>query len=747
MAKQMIVNATASEEIRVAIVENKKLVDLDYETSKRHKQKGNIYKGIVANVEDSLEAAFIEFGEGKQGFLALSEVRPSLFPEKHKGKSRRKVKISEIFERGQEIIVQVTKDEIGTKGAAVTTYLSLPGRYVVLMHSDDGGNGISRKIDDEDARRRARDLLSLLSVSEGMAVIIRTAGMNRPRQDLYRDLKALFRIWEKIDRGAALGRAPTLLHREPDLVLRTIRDYFSPEVNRIIIDSDDEFEETKGYFEERMPDSISLLEHHTGKQPIFEAYGIERAIEDLFQREVKLRSGGSIVIDQTEALVAVDVNSGKSTRENDHEATVYKTNLEAATEVARQLRLRDLGGIIVIDFIDMVSRKHERDVERAVRDAMRTDKAKVKIGRISENGTLEITRQRLRQAHRLISHAPCPHCEGTGIVRDPEGLAVMALRTIQGRLARTRKRLARLSAKVPLDVANVLNNQKRSELMTLSETHQLQVDIIAEPRLSGGEIKFDEETRGRAGLDAAHGIKDPRLDGDKRGRRGRRKDPMPTKTVPPPSIGAVPEWLLDEEKILRGDPAPGMESEVVQENYDDPLTDILFGGAPTLPLAEIEAAEEDRFFHPKKRKRRRRSRRRGRGDDVEGGDSSRGSDGDGPGDDNDMAARDADSEAAPKKKRRSRRKRSGPRDDTSRETGGAPHDAGTENGASAKSIEANGAPDEGPAATAEVADKPKKRTSRRKKAAPLAAEDGAAASTLATPVEPKKSAMEAPPEA
>lgn len=626
MSKQMIVNASAAEEIRVAIVENNRLTDLDFESQSRTKHKGNIYKGIVANVEDSLEAAFIEFGDDKQGFLPLSEVRPALYPEEVRG--QRRPKISDVLKRGQEIIVQITKDEIGQKGAAVTTYLSLPGRYVVLMHSDDGGGGISRKIDDENARRRAREMLSRIAVPEGLAVIIRTAGMNRPLADLYRDLKSLCQTWERIDRGAQLGRAPTQLYREPDLVVRTIRDYLSPEMEKIVIDSEDEYQEILAYFEDRMPDLVHLLERFEGRQPVFEACGIEKAIEDLFHREVKLPSGGYLVIDQTEALVAVDVNSGKSTKEEDHEATVYKTNLEAAAELARQLRLRDLGGIIVVDFIDMVSRKHERDVERAVKDAMRADRAKVKIGRISENGTLELTRQRLRQAHRLISFTKCEHCDGTGLVRDPEGLAVAALRLTHSRLAKGAERLAKLSVRLPVAVANVLNNNKRRRLVELSEMHQITVDVIADERLSGSDLRFEEERRGRAGLEAAHGFKDPRLADEGRGRgrnrgrgRGRSRPeeaaPLPAASTPPPSIGEVPTFLQDEDALMRADvelpPAQEETRTSAVQHFDDPLTEALFGDAPELQLADVEAEAPVQPREDGPRKKRRRRRRRGRG--------------------------------------------------------------------------------------------------------------------------------------
>ncbi len=706
MSKQMIINASASEEMRVAILESdasgdRRLLDLDIENQARSKHKGNIYKGIVANVEDSLEAAFIEFGDDKQAFLALSEVRPALYPAELRG--NRRAKISDVLKRGQEIIVQVTKDEIGNKGAAVTTYLSLPGRFVVLMHSDEAGGGVSRKVDDEQARRRAREILNHIDVPDGMAVIIRTAGVSRARLDLYRDLKGLAQNWENIDRGAALGRAPTLLYREPDLVVRTIRDYLAPDITKVIIDAEEEFEELKGYFESTSPESVELLELHTSKQPVFEKYGIETAIEELFERQVKLPSGGYLVIDQTEALVAIDVNSGRSTRENDHEATVYKTNLEAAREVARHLRLRDMGGIVVVDFIDMVNRRHDRDVERAVREAMKDDKARVKISRISENGTMEITRQRLRQAHRLVSHTPCPHCTGTGIVRDPRGLAVRALRELSNKVARGGANIARLCVRLPVEVANILTNTKRRELLELGDEHQVLIDIVADARLEASEIRYDEERRGKAGLDAAQSFRDPRLNDRSRGRngrRGRRDEPQAHgfggPTLPPPSIGPVPTFLHDETAIMeadardaaeieerdrlaaerlangevdpvepeakeprhgrrergerpeqgerpeRGDRPERQERQAVEahpEHYDDLLTEALFGKAPALTLADVEAkapepaavVSVDGDASGKKRRRRRRRKKKGgvdgNGIAAEGADGADGADG------------------------------------------------------------------------------------------------------------------------
>ncbi len=591
MSKEIIINADMAEEIRIAIIENNRLVDLDIEAQSRTKHKGNIYKGIISNIEDSLDAAFVEFGEEKQGFLPLSEIRTELFPAELKNQKR--LKISDVLSRGQEIVIQVTKDEIGNKGAAVSTYLSLPGRYVVLMHSDDSGGGISRKIENESARQAARDMLARLNVPEGMAVIIRTAGMTAARQDLYRDFTLLCEIWQQVSKGATLGRAPTLLYREPDIVARTIRDYFSNEVTRVVIDDEEEYEDSLRYFTDRMPDLVKILERHRKKEPIFQYFGIEQAIEELFEREVKLTSGGYIVIEQTEALVSIDVNSGKSTKETGHAATVYKTNLEAAEEIARQLRLRDLGGIVVIDFIDMDANKHKRDVERKLKDSMRTDKARIKIDRISENGTLELTRQRLRQSHHLISHVACVHCHGTGRVRDAAGLAVLALRNISGYLAKKKRLLSTLNVKTAVDVANFLNNQKRRELVDLSDVHEASINIIGDARFSGATIEFEEEKRGQAGLDAAALNKDykseilaSRTPYSKNNKQPEKWSALPKKNTPPPSIGPAPT-LIDFDESPDATMAVARQEKPVPEHYDDPLMEALFGSAPQIDVSHL----------------------------------------------------------------------------------------------------------------------------------------------------------------
>lgn len=590
MSKEIIINANFAEEVRIAILENGRLVDLDIETSVKAKHKGNIYKGIISNIEDGLDAAFVEIGEERQAFLPLSEVRPSIFPPELRNK--KKVKISDVLSRGQEVVVQVTKDEIGNKGAAVSTYLSLPGRFVVLMHSDESGGGISRKIDSEAARSAAREMLSRLSVPEHMAVIIRTAGMSGTKSDLFRDFRVLCETWQQIDKGAQLGRAPTLLYREPDIVIRTIRDYFSNDVSRIIIDDEEEYEDALTYFREYMPDLVQLLERHRKREPIFHYFGIEKAIGELFDLEVKLPSGGYVTIEQTEALVSIDVNSGSSTKEEDHEATVYKTNLEAADEIARQLRLRDMGGIVVIDFIDMVSRWHRRDVERRLRDLMRHDKARVKVGRISENGILELTRQRLRQSHSLISRIICSHCGGTGRVRDAQGLALTALRRIAGYLAKKRQ-LSKLCVRVPVEVANLLNNKKRKDLLTMSESYEIEIDVIGDAKLLDSQIDFFEERRGYAGLRAKSPSRDYWEKSDsgqsysQRGKSPYASDAAtkPKADLPPPSIGPAPILIDFDETELETESAPAKEER--DDEFDDPLAEALFGNAPTETLDDL----------------------------------------------------------------------------------------------------------------------------------------------------------------
>jgi len=494
MSKRIIVNANITEEVRIAIVENDKLIDIDIEIPNRTKQKGNIFKGIVTNIEDGLEAAFVEFGESKQAFLPLSEIRYDLSQlNVDILKKFKQLKVSDILTPGQEIVIQITKDRTGTKGAAATTYLSLPGRYIVLMHSDNTGGGISRKITNDNSRKIAKEILFNIEIPLGMAIIIRTAGITATKIDIMRDFQNLCKIWEEIDKNNQTKRAPLLLYEEPNIIIRTIRDYFTDDVSLIAIDDRNEYQNSLKYFKEYIPGMENLLIYYEDIRPIFAYYNIAREVKQLYETQVMLLSGGHIVIEQTEALVSIDVNSGWSIDNEGHEATVYKTNMEASKEIARQLRLRDLGGIIVIDFIDMVSKIHKKNIEKQLIKNMSSDKARIKIGIISENGLLEITRQRLRQSHRMVSHISCDSCNGTGRIRDIQGRVINALRHILNFLSKTRNILYKLSIYLPIDVANLLNNGRREYLLKISKLYKLELFICGDIKLNGETIRFNEE--------------------------------------------------------------------------------------------------------------------------------------------------------------------------------------------------------------------------------------------------------------
>ncbi|MBN2358267.1 MAG: Rne/Rng family ribonuclease [Deltaproteobacteria bacterium] len=493
MSKQMLIE-TSADEARVAIVENGRLIDFDIEVAAREKLKGNIYKGTIVNVERSLAAVFVDFGAARQGFLPISEIHhDALYAQRGKIDPERPV--AEQLHRHQEVVVQVTKDEVGHKGAALTTYLSIPGRYCVLMHSDDGRGGISRKIEDEEARKKAREFLSKLKAPDGLGVIVRTAGMNRTKVELQRDLSALLKTWRGVERAAKIGHAPTLLYREPDMVVRFVRDFLLPDVEEIVVDNPEEFAEASAFFDATMPRQKQLLRLYQEPVPLFAAYGIDGEIARTWQRIVRLPSGGEIVIDPTEALVAIDVNSSKSTRERDPGETAFRTNLEAADEIARQLRLRDLGGIVVIDFIDHASRKHDRELERRLKEALKADKARTAIGRVSKNGTLELTRQRLRRAHVATATLRCAACGGTGVVPTVASRADEVLRELRLRASRHAQRVAAITAHVAVEVANLLFNERRGELDAIAARTGVRLGVLAEFELANGVPRFDEEAR------------------------------------------------------------------------------------------------------------------------------------------------------------------------------------------------------------------------------------------------------------
>jgi ribonuclease E len=486
MTRKMIINAQDPDEVRIAILNNGVLEEFDIEARGSEKNKGNIYKAVVMAAEPALNAAFVNYGAEKQGFLTAHDVDPKLVGLN----DDQQYAIDELLKPKQHILVQVSKDEVSTKGAVLTTYLSLAGRYVVLM-PESQRQGISRKIEDEDTRKRMREAASMLDVPEGMGVIIRTAGKDRNRVDLNRDLKVLLNLWENIQKEAATAKAPALIFKEQDVIIRALRDYFSSDIDEVILDSDEAFDRAAEYMHMVMPKQTSVLTRYVERRPIFHHYRVEEQLEALYSPKVTLPSGGSIVIQPTEAMVSIDVNSGKQ-KSSHHEDTATQTNMEAAKEVARQLRLRDLGGIIVIDFIDMSYRKNQIKVERALKDALKVDKARVKIGHISPNGTLELTRQRIRTALQSTIFEVCSVCRGSGHILSATSHAVNVLRRLRDRCARGDL----LSARVRLDgkTANLLKTEKWSEIEALQSRHNVRIDVISDQTLHPGEDDFTFET-------------------------------------------------------------------------------------------------------------------------------------------------------------------------------------------------------------------------------------------------------------
>jgi len=471
--KRMLFNATHQEELRVAIVDGQKLIDLDIETAGHEQRKGNIYKGVITRIEPGLEACFVNYGEERHGFLPFKEISRNNFKD---GVDARTARIQDALSEGQEVIVQVEKEERGNKGAALTTFVSLAGRYLVLMPNNPRGGGVSRRVEGED-RQELRDTMAQLQVPAGMSIIARTAGIGRSVEELQWDMSYLLQLWNAIDGAARENNAPVLIYLESSLVIRAIRDYFSPDIGEILIDTPDIADQAKAFMGVVMPDNLPRVKLYTDDVPLFSRFQIEHQIETAYARTVTLPSGGAIVIDHTEALVAVDVNSARSTRGADIEETAIRTNLEAAEEVARQLRLRDLGGLIVIDFIDMEDGKNQRTVEQRLRDALHPDRARVQMGKISRFGLMELSRQRLRPALSEGSHITCPRCNGTGVIRDAESSALHVLRLLQEEAMKDNT--AALQAQLPVDVATFLLNEKRGDITKLES--RLKVNLMLIP--------------------------------------------------------------------------------------------------------------------------------------------------------------------------------------------------------------------------------------------------------------------------
>ena len=474
--KRILVNATQQEELRVAMVDGQRLYDLDIEVPSKEQKKANIYKGIVTRIEPSLEAAFVNYGVERHGFLPFKEISKSYF-KNHNTPPGERPPIKDLITEGQELVVQVEREERGNKGAALTTFISLAGRYLVLMPNNPRAGGVSRRIEGED-RKEVREALSQVTIPDGMGAIVRTAGVGRTSEELTWDLEYLQKIWDAIQHAAAEKSEPFLIYQESNAMIRALRDHFRNDINEIIIDDKKVFQDGHNFLQQVMPHNLRKLKLYDDRVPLFNRYQVEAQIESAFQREVSLPSGGAIVIDHTEALLSIDINSARATKGSDIEQTALHTNLEAADEVARQLRLRDLGGLVVIDFIDMLSNKNQREVENRLREAVKVDRARIQIGRISRFGLLEMSRQRLRPSLGESSQIVCPRCSGQGTIRTSESLALAILRLLEEEAMK--EKTGKVIAKVPVDVGTFLLNEKRLPLQEIEQRHK--VDLIIVPQ-------------------------------------------------------------------------------------------------------------------------------------------------------------------------------------------------------------------------------------------------------------------------
>ncbi len=598
--KRMLFNATQAEELRVAIVDGQKLVDLDIESAAKEQRKSNIYKAVITRIEPSLEAAFVDYGAERHGFLPFKEVSRSYFlPDVEPGRAR----IQDALKVGQELIVQVEKDERGNKGAALTTYISLAGRYLVLMPNNPRGGGVSRRIEGED-RQELREVMDQLDVPSGMSLIARTAGIGRSAEELQWDLNYLLQLWGAIDGAAKAQAGAFLIYQESSLVIRAIRDYFQPEIGEILIDTDDIFEQAQQFMAHVMPGNVSRVKRYRDDVPLFSRFQIEHQIESAYSRQVNLPSGGAVVIDHTEALVAVDVNSGRSTKGADIEETALRTNLEAADEIARQLRLRDLGGLIVIDFIDMESSKSQREVENRLRDALHFDRARVQTGKISRFGLLELSRQRLRPALAETSYITCPRCTGTGHIRSTESAALHILRILEEEAMK--ENTGAIHVQVPVDVGTFLLNEKRIDIARIETRHRVNLLIVPNRHLETPQheiirLRHDQLNQEGVALASYEMAVKPNEEAAAQAAQAENKTPRAEAAVK----GITPDQPAPVAQAPEPEKAPGLFAKILS----------WFTGNDK----KEEAEPEKKSGKPGRRERSERGERNGRGDRDRGG--------------------------------------------------------------------------------------------------------------------------------
>ena len=586
----MLFNATQSEEVRVAIINDNIIEDLDYERTSREQRKGNIYKAKITRVEPSLEAAFVNYGVDRHGFLPFKEISNEFFSKKSRKKS---ISITDVIEEGQEIIVQVSKEERGNKGAALTTYLSLAGRYIVLMPNNSDSGGISRRIEG-DERTNFKEVLSQVKIKKGMSVIGRTAGIGASVEEIQWDLDYLTQLWDAIQGASDQQESPFLIYQESNLVIRAIRDYFHPDIEEILIDNQNIYDQASQFMNHVMPSYASRIKLYEENTALFSKFNIENQIESAFLREVQLPSGGVIVIDHTEALVSIDVNSSRSTKGRDIENTAFSTNLEAAKELAKQLRLRDIGGLIVVDFIDMENPKHQREVEECLREALKNDKARIQTGRISRFGLMELSRQRLRPSIGETSNGACPKCHGTGRIRDFQSSALHIIRMIQDQS--NKKQEQKISVQVPVDVATYLLNEKRDLIIQSESENNNKIFIIANKYFDVPQFKITTTDLNDKKSLSYQEIEVPETDIDEDIQQTSRE------IVEPAVKGLIPEKRAKKNKSLFGF-IKGLIASDSDQDDDLPIEAEQTGNV--IPKSD----PQENFKKPFKNNRRRRNNR------------------------------------------------------------------------------------------------------------------------------------------
>jgi len=615
VSKKMLINVMHPEEARVAIVHDGRLMELNIEISGKEQTKGNIYKGVVLRVEPGLQAAFVDIGRAKPGFLQMGELHPDFWqwrddvPEDQR---KRRPRIQEVLRRGQELLVQVEKDERDHKGSALTSYISLPGRYMVIMPGSDS-SGISRKVEQEGERKKLKEIVAGMQVPEGIGYIIRTEAVGRTPEELKKDFDSLLDMYESIKKSASEIKGAGEVYQDRGLIIRSIRDYFSDDIDEVLVDSKEAYREAKEFFRETMPKCEKLVKLHKEKRPIFSRFQLEEQIDQIYEKRVPLPSGGSLIIEPTEALVSIDVNSGKSSGERGIEDTAFKTNMEAADEVARQLRLRDLGGLIVIDFIDMRENKHNHEVEKTLKQALKMDKARVNLGRISEFGMLEMSRQRIAKTLNDAIHLECPHCEGRGKVKSVEAMALSFLRKVHG--AAAKGTISEVRGGLPLEVAYYLLNRKKRELTQIENDYEIEVTVKGKTSYLLNQLELETVKRE---YPRAEDVAKSEAESDEAPAPRPKYETVPAKAVVVeeaveggvPAEGGKKRKRRRKKKKGAGDvaaPAEQSETALVAVDLEDHETEIGLGteGSEAGVEGHDESVSDESAAKPKKRKRRR----------------------------------------------------------------------------------------------------------------------------------------------